>query len=293
LSSDASESSDHTSSDIATADTETATDTDDDGDWATCEEGLNSSDAESDHHDDVTSDYKSGGDCESELRRSCQNGRKESTRDYRARCRDENDESEYEFDQASDSDTGTGTSETPPSLRSITEDDLCRLIGLGALSGHQLAQIPYLRVIFMSRQQDEQVSMIRDVLDAGAMEGDRYQSDEGNLLQDLLQYLNEFVPSAEGIEKQDFEHNRADRYISKVLNIMASKHVTDLRRWHCFRKTLALRSTETCGRILLSESFDFSSDEWAKLRNDAKQATLACYSPDAIVDILLQNGFCT
>jgi hypothetical protein len=300
-SADALGSSKHTSSDINTACTEATINTDDDGadpqsnnetsTRAVREDGSDCSDSRCDDRNDRKGGYESDCESESERGRGRQNDKKASSRGYNPRSQtgsEESEESEYDSDQASDSENQTN--ETSQSARSITEVDLCWLIGLGALSGRQLAQAPYLRVLFLSRERDQQVSMIKDVLEAGAIGGDCYQAFDGDL-QDLLTHLNRFVLFGNGITERDFKRDKADQCISRVSSIMASKYITDLDRWHCFRKTLILRSKEACGRLLLSQSFDFSSDEWAELENNAKYATSAHYSPNGIADLIVKNGF--
>ncbi|KAF2818062.1 hypothetical protein CC86DRAFT_461261 [Ophiobolus disseminans] len=199
---------------------------------------------------------------------------------------DETGESGSDSDLVSDVEDDANSTSTDG--RNVTEDDVAWVIGLGSLNGHQLAQTPYLRVLFMSRTLDVQFSMIRTTVGAGAMADDRYEwFGEDDLLDDLLKEINDFFPDFL-LEKKAFMRHE-NRKIGIALRRMRYPDADAQFRWRCFRKALAMRSRDVCAALLCSESFNFSEFEWATLENSAKHATEAYYSPTQVKRLLDRN----
>jgi hypothetical protein len=181
----------------------------------------------------------------------------------------ESEESGSGSDSASDVEDDAYSALTD--LRNVSENDVGWVIGLGSLNGHQLAQAPYLRMLFLSRTSNKQMSMIRTVLAAGAMTGHRFRRfGELHSFNDLLEEPNTpFVGSC--VNKEGFKRSQVD---------------SGMVRWQYFRKILALRSQSACTTVLCSSSFDFTEDEWATLEDSAKHATEAYHSPTQVKRLL-------
>ncbi|CAO2657104.1 Nn.00g032300.m01.CDS01 [Neocucurbitaria sp. VM-36] len=187
------------------------------------------------------------------------------------------------IDSEPDSDVEDDANSVSTDVRNVTEDDIAWVIGLGSLNGYQLARTPYLRELFISRTPDEQLSMIRTVLGAGVMAGDRYHwFDEEDLLDDLVKEIKGILGKNFFFINRKAFINQEGWIIRVALRRMAGPEANAQVRWRCFRKALAMRSQGVCAALLCSESFNFSEYEWATLENSAKHAAEAYYSPTQV-----------
>jgi hypothetical protein len=199
---------------------------------------------------------------------------------------EENDETLCDYDSDSNYDA---LYRTATNRRHLTDEDVLWMIGLGSLNGHQLASSPYLRQLFTHRRISTQISMLKTVLGAGAMDDDTYQgSRDEDLLGDLLGDINTLFSGPE-IKRRPFMRQQAGRQINMALSYMSSARVTDRFRWHCFRKALTLRSRSVCNDLLCASAFDFCGDEWSNLEDDAKRASEAYYTPRRVRRFLGRN----
>jgi hypothetical protein len=142
---------------------------------------------------------------------------------------------------------------------------------MGSLSGYELARAPYLRTIFMARNTNRQISMLRVVLGSGCMQDDRYWLDDNDVLGEVLKLLNSTTRYCK-VTKAGFREGRADADFVIAL-IMMCDNRSEAIRWRCFRETLSMRSKKVCSEIiLLNKSFDLTEEEWAAWEDSALQA---------------------
>jgi hypothetical protein len=156
------------------------------------------------------------------------------------------------------------------SRRHLSEGDQCWLRGLGSLNGYRLATAEYLRTLFMSRNPSMQVDMIQEVVGDGPMKGDRYNINDQDLLGELLKDLNAQIPASLHITERGFNECRAKYPIKEAVSRMIRRRVTHEDRWNCFKFALSIRSRRECGRILCTEAFDFTTEEWQWLEWSAR-----------------------
>lgn len=159
-----------------------------------------------------------------------------------------------------------------PRPKYLSESDYGWLIGMGSLSGYELARAPYLRTLFMARSPSRQISMLRVVLGSGSMQEDRYWLDHKDRLGKALTYLNRGLSNGV-VTKKAFREGRATKRIATALDMMFDNQL-EKTRWRCFRDTLSMRSAQACSEtILLDKSFNLTEEEWAAWEDSALQAT--------------------
>jgi hypothetical protein len=142
-------------------------------------------------------------------------------------------------------------------------DQAC-LIGMGSLSGYELARAPYIRPIFMTRGLQGQIAMLQDVIGRGYMEGDRYFLEGKDILDKVLESLN--FSRSDKITRSDFCEGRVPSISPRV--IFKSREA----RFRCFRQALSMRSVEICSeQILKADSFDLAEEEWAAWKDSASK----------------------
>lgn len=155
--------------------------------------------------------------------------------------------------------------------RHYSRTDQAWLIGMGSLSGYELARAPYLRTIFQTRSKNKQISMIRDVVGDGPMSGDRYWLNGDDLLDHVLRFLNSHLTFS-SIWRSHF---RKSLEISKITSAISRIRVTsssEKDRFHCFQKALMMRSVSACSSydgIIFRDSFDLDGKEWAAWEDSA------------------------
>jgi hypothetical protein len=178
------------------------------------------------------------------------------------------DQEDSEVETSSDDERSASSSRHD--LLHLSEEDQCWLHGLGSLTGYQLATASYLRTLFMSRTSNMQVDMIQEVVGDGPMKGDRYRFNDQDLLRELLKDLNAHIPDYTCITKRMFRRSLAIDAIGVAVSSMVHRRVTHEDRWNCFKFALSIRSRRECSRILCTEAFDFTTEEWQWLEWSAK-----------------------
>jgi hypothetical protein len=159
-----------------------------------------------------------------------------------------------------------------PRPKYLSETEQAWLIGMGSLSGYELARAPYLRTMFMARNTNRQISMLRVVLGSGCMQEDCYWLDDKDVLGEVLKLLNSTTSYCK-VTRTAFREGNAYAGIAIAL-IMMCDNRSEAIRWRCFRETLSMRSQKACSEIiLLNKSFDLTEDEWAAWEDSALQAS--------------------
>lgn len=104
----------------------------------------------------------------------------------------------------------------------------------------------------------------------GPMKGDRYRINDQDLLGELLKDLNAHIPTYPRITKLMFHRGLAIDTIGMAISSMVQRRVTHEDRWNCFKFALSIRGRRECSRILCTEAFNFTTEEWQWLEWSAK-----------------------
>ena len=100
------------------------------------------------------------------------------------------------------------------------------------------------------------------------MAGDRYEIGDHDVLDDMFRHLNALLPPWLRIGGMQF-HAQQIGELWRGLTTQSGWRQRNEERWLCFRAALCIRGEDDCGDMLCADSFDFTENEWAKLKNSA------------------------